>query len=194
MMSFSGRIARQDAERAEKSRWLALLATLLAGTDTPLGRRLVEKPAACNSMGLCLRSGTLRNRVNALRRYFTWLASSYRVPFPCVEEHVLDYVELKVQEPCTRVSLKVVHQSPRLPRRDFRNLSRSSPHSQTAVQQPPSRTLIPDKTGVRAKASTTPPGQSLGSHREDSGGLPGTSCHPSVCVVLLAADVVLSRV
>ena len=111
MMSFSGRIARQDAERAEKSRWLALLATLLAGTDTPLGRRLVEKPAACNSMGLCLRSGTLRNRVNALRRYFTWLASSYRVPFPCVEEHVLDYLELKVQEPCTRVSLKVVHQT-----------------------------------------------------------------------------------
>ena len=111
MMTFSGPTARQDAERAEKSRWLAHLATLLTGTDTPLGRRLVEKPAACNSMGLGLRSGTLRNCVHALRRYFTWLASSHRVPFPCVEEHVLDYLELKVQEPCTRVSLKVVHQS-----------------------------------------------------------------------------------
>ena len=111
MMAFSGPTARQDAERAEKSRWLGHLATLLTGTDTPLGRRLVEKPAACNSMGLGLRSGTLRNRVHALRRYFTWLASSHQVPFPCVEEHVLDYLELKVQEPCTRVSLKVVHQS-----------------------------------------------------------------------------------
>ena len=95
--------------RAEKSRWLAHLATLLTGTDTPLGRRFVEKPTACNSMGLGLRSGTLRNRVHALRPYFTWLASSHRVPFPSVTEHVLDYLELKVQEPCTRVSLKVVH-------------------------------------------------------------------------------------
>ena len=57
MMSFSGPTARQDAERAEKSRWLAHLASLLVGTQTPLG--LVEKPAACNSMGLGLRSGTL---------------------------------------------------------------------------------------------------------------------------------------
>ena len=111
MMSFSGPTARQDAERAEKSRWLAHLATLLVGTQTPLGQRLVEKPAACNSMGLGLRSGTLRNRVHALRRYFTWLATSHQVPFPSTEEHMLDYLELKVQEPCTRVALKVVHQS-----------------------------------------------------------------------------------
>ena len=44
-------------------------------------------------------------------QYFAWLASSHQVPFLCVEEHVLDFLELKVQEPCTRVSLKVVHQS-----------------------------------------------------------------------------------
>ena len=111
MMSFSGPTARQDAEGAEKSRWLAHLATLLVGTQTPLGQRLVEKLAACNSMGLGLRSGTLRNRVHALRRYFTWLATSHQVPFPSAEEHMLDFLELKVQEPCTRVALKVVHQS-----------------------------------------------------------------------------------
>ena len=57
MMSFSGPTARQDAERAEKSRWLAHLATLLVGTQTPLGQRLVEQPTTCNSMGLGLRSG-----------------------------------------------------------------------------------------------------------------------------------------
>ena len=106
-----GPTARQDAERAEKSRWLAHLATLLVGTQTPLGQRLVEKPAACNSFGLGLRSGTLRNRVHALRRYFTWLATSHQVPFPSAEGHMLDYLELKVQERCTRVALKVVHQS-----------------------------------------------------------------------------------
>ena len=72
-MSFSGPTARRDAERAEKSRWLAHLATLLVGTQTPLGQRLVEKPATCNNMGLGIKSGTLRNDVHALARH---LASS----------------------------------------------------------------------------------------------------------------------
>ena len=51
MMSFSGPTTRQDAARAEKSRWLGYLAALLA---------------ACNTTGLGLRSGTLRNRAQAL--------------------------------------------------------------------------------------------------------------------------------
>ena len=143
--------ARQDAVRAEKSQFLAHRATLLAGTQTPLGQRLME----CNSMGLGLRSGTLRNRVHALRRYFSWLASSHQVP--------LDYLELKAQEPCTRVALKVVHQR-LVYLGDCRDLSSGSPHSQTSVQQPPGRTLVPVQTGSRAKASTTPSCQSLGSH------------------------------
>ena len=103
----------RSAERAEKSRWLGHVTTLLVGTQTPLGQRLVEKPTTCNSMdsmGLGLRSGTLRNRVHALRRYFTWLATSHQVTFPETEEHMLDYLELKVQEPYTGVALKVVHQ------------------------------------------------------------------------------------
>ena len=111
MMSFSGPTARQDAERAEKSRWLGHLATLLARTETPLGQRLAQKPGASNTMGLGLRSGTLRNRVHVLRRFLSWLATSHQVPFPTSEEHILDYLEIKVQEPCTRSALKAVHQS-----------------------------------------------------------------------------------
>ena len=67
MMSFSGPTARQDVERAEKCRWLA-----------HLGQRLMKKPAACNSMGLGLRSGTLRKRVHAL---LAGHVSSSSVPF-----------------------------------------------------------------------------------------------------------------
>ena len=145
-MSLSGPTARQDAERAEKSRWLAHLATLLLNTQTPLQQRLVEKPAACNSMGLGLRSGTLRNRVHALRRYFCWLATTHQVPFPSVEEHMLDYLELEVQERCNRVALKVVHQS-LVYLEEIAEISPSSPpHSPATLQQPPSRTLVPDQT------------------------------------------------
>ena len=49
--------------------------------------------------------------MHALRRYFCWLATSHQVPFPSVEEHMLDFLELKVQEPCSRVALKEAHQS-----------------------------------------------------------------------------------
>ena len=62
-------------------------------------------------LGLGFRSGTLRNGVLALRRYFTWLATSHQVPFPSSEEHMLGYLALQVQELCTRVAVKVVHQS-----------------------------------------------------------------------------------
>ena len=146
MMSFSGPTARQDAERAEKSRWLAHLATLL------VGQRLVEKPAACNSMGLGLRSGTLRNRVHALRRYFSLLATSHQVPFPSAEEHVLDYLELKVQELCTRVALKVVHQSLVY----LEEIAEISPAARLTVRPRYSNLLaellVPDQTTSRTKA------------------------------------------
>ena len=82
MMRFSGPAARQDAERAEKSRWLAHLATLLVGTQTPLGRRLVEKPAACNSMGLGLRSGRSHQQLASQSDRGTATSSQNSCPRP----------------------------------------------------------------------------------------------------------------
>ena len=77
---------------------------------------------------------------------FCWLATSHQVPFPSVEEHMLDYLELKVQEPCNRVALKVVHQS-LVHLEEIAEISPSSPpHSPATLQQPPSRTLVPDQT------------------------------------------------
>ena len=127
MTSFAGPCARQDAERAEKGRWLAHLAALLMGTQTPLGQRLVEKPAACNSIGMGLRSGTLRNRVHVLRLYFAWQAMAHQVPFSSPEEHVLDYLELKVQE--------TVHSSSFESGAPEHHLSRGD-HGQASLQQP----------------------------------------------------------
>ena len=193
MMSFSGPTARQDAERAEKSRWLSHLATLLVGTQTPLGQRLVEKPAACNNMGLGLRSGTLRNRVHALRRYFCWLATSHQVPPPSVEEHMLDHLELKVQEPCTRVALKVVHQT--LVYLD--EIAEISPAARLTVRPRYSNLaelLSQTKLGAEPRQAPRPLVKVLDAIERTVVGLPGASVHSSVCVVLLASDVVLSEV
>ena len=109
-MVFNTATARQDAENAERLKWIACLSQLAAGTAAPLGQRLVQRPAEVASMGLGLRAGTLRNRAHVLRRYFLWLAQSFRLPFPEQEEHYLDFLALRVQEPCTRCTLKGVHQ------------------------------------------------------------------------------------
>ena len=103
----------------------------MAGTATPLGQRLVQRPAEVASMGLGLRAGTLRNRAHVLRRYFLWLAQSFRLPFPEQEEHYLDYLALRVQEPCTRCTLKCVHQSFVY----LEEVSEIEPHRRVTVRQ-----------------------------------------------------------
>ena len=94
-MVFSTATARQDAENVERIKSIACLTQLVAGTATPLGQRLVQRPAEAASMGLGLRAGTLRNRAHVLHRYILWLAQSFRLPFPEQEEHHLDYLALQ---------------------------------------------------------------------------------------------------
>ena len=130
-MVFNTATARQDAENAERLKWIACLSQLVAGTATPLGQRLVQRPAEVASMGLGLRAGTLRNRAHVLRRYFLWLAQSFRLPFPEQEEHYLDYLALRVQEPCTRCTLKCVHQSFVY----LEEVSEIEPHRRVTVRQ-----------------------------------------------------------
>ena len=186
MVSFSGPTARQDAELAEKSRWLGNLATLLVGTQTPLGQRLVQKPAACNSMGLALRSGTLRNRVHALRPYFSWLATSHQVPFPSAEEHMLDYLELKVQEPCTQTAFKVVHQS----LVHLEEISEISPAGRLTVRPRYSNLfaeqLTQNKPGEEPRQAPRPLIKILEAIERTVVDY-GNRVHPTVCMVLLCA-------
>ena len=129
-MVFNTATAGQDAENAERIKWIACLSQLVAGTATPLGQRLVQRPAEAASMGLGLRAGTLRNRAHVLRRYLLWLAQSFRLTFPEQEERYLDYLALRVQEPCTRCTLKCVHQSFVYPE----EVSEIEPHRRVTVR------------------------------------------------------------
>ena len=125
---FNTATARQDAENAERLKWIACLSQLVAGTATPLGQRLVQRPAEVASMGSVYGRETLRNRAHVLRRYFLWLAQSFRLPFPEQEE---DYLALRVQEPCTRCTLKCVHQSFVY----LEEVSEIEPHRRVTVRQ-----------------------------------------------------------
>ena len=107
MINFSGPTASQDAERAEQGRWLGHLATLLVVTQTPLGQRLVQKPAACNrkEMGL--------SQEHSETVFMCCASISPGSPrlIKSRSRQQRSMLELKVQEPCAPTALKVVHQS-----------------------------------------------------------------------------------
>ena len=108
VMAFSGPIARQNAEQAEKAQWLSQLAVLLTAAPTPFGAHFVTQPSAGISITTSLRPATLGNRARTLRQ-FSWLAQAHGANFPTDDDHVLQYQKLKVVEPCTRNVFKVVH-------------------------------------------------------------------------------------
>ena len=48
---FEGRTAPKDAEESERQRWLQLLANLLVGTDTPMGKLLQAREGEITVLG-----------------------------------------------------------------------------------------------------------------------------------------------
>ena len=64
---FQGPSARKDAEESERQRWLQLLANLIVGTDTPMGKLLQSRQGDISLLGAGRRAGTLRSRVRNIR-------------------------------------------------------------------------------------------------------------------------------
>ena len=60
---FQGPSARRDAEESERQRWLQLLANLIVGTDTPMGRLLQSRQGDISLLGAGRRAGTFWSRV-----------------------------------------------------------------------------------------------------------------------------------
>ena len=108
---YEGPTARKDAESAERVRWLSLVADLLRNTDTPMGRLLRENPANSQLLGGGRRGGTLRSRVRAIKKFLRWLAAAHNVEFPTHWKHLVEYLQVRLSEPCVRGSLKLVHAS-----------------------------------------------------------------------------------
>ena len=81
---YEGPTARHDAETAERSRWITLLADLLRNTDTPMERLLRENPDNSQLLGSGQRAGTLRSRVRIIQ-FIAWLTTAHsRLSEPCV--------------------------------------------------------------------------------------------------------------
>ena len=59
-----GRTARKDSEESERQRWLQLLANLLVGTDTPVGKLLQARQGDITVLGAGRRAGTIRSNTS----------------------------------------------------------------------------------------------------------------------------------
>ena len=100
-----------DSETAEGSRWVAFLADLLRHTDTPMGRLMRENPSNIQLLGWGLRAGTLRSRVRSIRKFLEWLSAAHNVAFPVHRHQLIEFLQVRLSEPCVRGSLKAAHRS-----------------------------------------------------------------------------------
>ena len=76
-----------------------------------MGRLLRENPANSQLLGGGRRAGTLRFWVRAIKKFLGWLAAAHNVAFPTHWKHLVEYLQVRLSEPCVLGSLKLVHAS-----------------------------------------------------------------------------------
>ena len=109
---YEGPTARQDAESAERSRWINLLPDLLRDTDTSMNgpsRRGEPGQLPVNWSGR--RAGTIRSRVRSIQKFIAWLAVAHGVTFTVHWRQLIEYAQVRLSDPCVRGSLKLLHNS-----------------------------------------------------------------------------------
>ena len=106
-MASSGPPTRQDAENAAKTRWLLVIGHITAGTNA-------TGPSCCVTSRLRLfrRSRTLRG-LFAFRTISFGVSSSgqHKQSWSQSESWTITFLQLRVDEPCTRNALKRVHEA-----------------------------------------------------------------------------------
>ena len=77
--AIQGPIARQDADEAERARWIQVLADMLKATHTSMGQLL---STSTKLLGGGRTVSTLRSRVRLLRRFLSLLALNHLQVYP----------------------------------------------------------------------------------------------------------------
>ena len=103
--------ARQEAEEAERLRWLQALALLVERSPTPMGNLLARQPGSLALLGAGRRAATLRNRVRLLRNFFSWLTATHEVRYPTSLEHFVGFLRARASEPANRGALRNVNRT-----------------------------------------------------------------------------------
>ena len=100
--AIQGPTARQDADEAERARWIQVLADMLKATHTIHGPALVHQHEAP-------RRRSYRFRVRVFRRFLSWLALNHQQVYPLSWLQLTEYLRVKLEEPRSRAGLKNTH-------------------------------------------------------------------------------------
>ena len=106
---FQGPSARKDAEESERQRWLQLLANLIVGTDTPMGKLLQSRQGDISLLGGEL--GHCGAESETFGTSLLGLPLIMALHYPTRQTHLTDFMQVRLSEPCNRGSLKLVHES-----------------------------------------------------------------------------------
>ena len=87
------------------------MALLVEGSQTPMGKLLLEEPTNVSVLGAGLRASALRSRVRHFRRFFSWLELTKGVRFPTELSQLTDCLRVRLSEPCNRGALKNVNEA-----------------------------------------------------------------------------------
>ena len=170
--TIQGPIARQDADEAERARWIQVLADMLKATRTSMGQLL-------STSTKLLRGGrtvsTLLSRVRVLRRFLSLLALNHQQVYPLSWLQLTEYFRVKLEEPCSGAGLKNTHQAHiQFPGRGGWCIFRAALHELSVILRGPS--------GV---ARLTLPWSPFEAGPETSGGGPRhSSALEDVCLVV----------
>ena len=76
-----------------------------------MGRLIRESPSNIQLMGSGLRAGTLRSGVRAAKKFLGWIATAHNVASPIHWKQLVEYLQVRLSEPCVRGALKATHRS-----------------------------------------------------------------------------------
>ena len=106
--AIQGPTARQDADEAERARWIQVLADMLKATHTSMSQLL-------STSTKLLRGGrtvsTLRSGVRVLRRFLSLLALNHQQVYPLSWLQLTEYLRVNHEEPCSSAGLKNTYQA-----------------------------------------------------------------------------------
>ena len=92
-ISFQGPTARQDAERAERNKWLDVFADLLLHLQR-LWEYFFLRPVKVAAYS------TLDARVRSICKFWAWLAAAHELPYPTTHMHLAEFLHVRLSEPC----------------------------------------------------------------------------------------------
>ena len=108
---YEGPTARKDMENADVHAGGGISRRPTQTYRYSDGSAAPGKPSNLQLLGSGLRAGTLRSRVRSIRKFLEWLSVAHKIAFPVHWQQLVEFLQVRLSEPCVRGSLQPAHRS-----------------------------------------------------------------------------------